>query len=109
MREDDYTGSRIEDGTDELADLHPYIDPDAEDDPDVWAEELWHTSHDVYEVNLQRIAVGATSLEAVFIQLKNYVAELDRMVAEGWELADAFEDGYGVAILERDDWLIEKE
>ena len=105
MREDDYTGSKIDDG-DELShieDLGLFELPD--DDVDVISS--YGDDDNEMLIHVGGAANGAKSLREVAERLYDLADELLAMSGEGWEIVDDITNGYGTAVRFETDELAE--
>ncbi len=94
MREDDYTGTPIDDG-DEIAEL---LADDVLSEFDAEYSESFGEDESEMIVDLRAAAEGAKSLREIAELLYDLADELLALSADGWEILDDITNGHGVAV-----------
>lgn len=98
MRENDYTGSPIDEDDDSgflAADVDLYeFDPDDE----VLADEFAALDENEQDIHITSAADGAKTLRETAEKLYDFADELIALVEEGWEIVDDIANGHGVAV-----------
>lgn len=97
MREDDYTGRKIDDG-DELSQIEEALVGSYE--IDLEEDALAYGGDDENEtlIHIGAVANGAKSLREAAEMLYDMADELLAMSAEGWEIVDDIANGHGTAV-----------
>lgn len=95
MRENDYTGSPVEDG-DELSDIENLglYEFDADDIPDALSADEDNETL----IHVGSAANGAKTLQEAAEMLYDFADELLALSADNWEIVDDIANGHGTAV-----------
>lgn len=94
MREDDYTGSPIDDD-DELSQIENILTFEIDSDEDIMS---YDDDENEQIIHVGGAANGATTLREAAEMLYDFAEELLTLSGEGWEIVDDIANGHGTAV-----------